>query len=65
MVKELGGLKLIAVSHFKSERVDNQVKGRVARGMDPVSAKFISSLSNLERVGVILSPKEIEHLKKE
>ena len=65
MVKELGGLKLIAVSHFKSERVDNQVKGRVARGMDPGSAKFISSLSDLERVGVILSPKEIEHLKKE
>ena len=65
LVKELGGLKLIAVSHFKSERVDNQVKGRVARGMDPGSAKFISSLSDLERVGVILSPKEIEHLKKE
>lgn len=65
LIKRLGGLKLIAVSHFKSERVDNQVKGRVARGMDPGSAKFISSLSDLERVGVILSPKEIEHLKKE
>lgn len=65
LIKGLGGLKLIAVSHFKSERVDNQVKGRVARGMDPGSAKFISSLSDLERVGVILSPKEIEHLKKE
>ena len=65
LVKGLGGLKLIAVSHFKSERVDNQVKGRVARGMDPGSAKFISSLSDLERVGVILSTKEIEHLKKE
>ena len=65
LVRKLGGLKLIGVSHFESERVDNQVKGRVARGMDPGSSMFISSLSDLEKIGVILSHKEIEHLKKE
>ena len=65
LVRKLGGLKLIGVSHFESERVDNQVKGRVARGMDPGSSMFISSLSDLEKIGVILSPKETEKLKKE
>ena len=63
LVKKLGGLKLIAVSHFKSERIDNQVKGRVARGMDPGVSKFISSLSDLENIGVILNKNEIEELK--
>ena len=61
----MGGLKLIGVSHFESERVDNQVKGRVARGMDPGSSMFISNLSDLEKIGVILSHKETEKLKKE
>lgn len=65
LVRKLGGLKLIGVSHFESERVDNQVKGRVARGMDPGSSMFISNLSDLEKIGVILSPKETEKLKKE
>ena len=65
LVRKLGGLKLIGVSHFESERVDNQVKGRVARGMDPGSSMFISSLSDLEKIGVTLSPTEIEKLKKE
>ena len=63
LVKKIGGLKLIAVSHFKSERIDNQVKGRVARGMDPGVSKFISSLSDLENIGVILNKNEIEELK--
>ena len=63
LVKKLGGLKLIAVSHFKSERVDNQVKGRVARGLDPGVSKFVSSISDLEKIGVLLDKETLLKLK--
>lgn len=59
----LGGLKLIGVSHFESERIDRQVKGRVARGMDPGVSQFVSSISDLEKIGVVLTFNELENLK--
>lgn len=55
LLSEVGGLRVICDGHFALERVDNQVKGRTGRGGEGGEVMFVSSPSDLIRIG---SPKE-------
>ena len=59
-VREAGGLKVIGVGHFYSERNDDQVKGRCGRQGDPGEVVFINDQEDLLKIGVPLP--EVEQL---
>ena len=60
-VSEVGGLHVISTTYNKSERIDNQLRGRAARQGDPGSSKCFVSLEDdivLENDSMLaLSPK--------
>ena len=45
-VREVGGLYVIGTTRNRSERVDNQLKGRAGRQGDPGQTKFFASLED-------------------
>lgn len=45
-VKELGGLVVIGTNHNRSERIDNQLRGRSGRQGDPGLSQFYTSLED-------------------
>lgn len=53
-VVNLGGLKLIGCGHFKTERDDRQLIGRVSRQDDPGEVVFYTSINDLEELNVSL-----------
>lgn len=63
-LNELGGIKLIMLGVFPSKRTEDQVKGRVGRGLDNGEIVSIASLPDLKNSGITLDPREIESLKK-
>ena len=45
-VKALGGLRIIATERHESRRIDNQLRGRSGRQVDPGSSRFYLSLDD-------------------
>lgn len=46
LVKQLGGLRIIATERHESRRIDNQLRGRSGRQGDPGSSRFYLSLDD-------------------
>ncbi len=46
LIKQLGGLRIIATERHESRRIDNQLRGRSGRQGDPGSSRFYLSLDD-------------------